>query len=497
MTVCEGMPLEQRDGIPGHVLEEAATRMAAAINTNVREHYFERQLRYIKLRDNLTNKQTARERQRQINNAAMPGPTNDASLPAVISTSVPYDLEAYPERFLYPMWIMNQLFEARGEHTFRVLPLSQGFVSGASLHIDTDSLLRLVRKSNPRLAEYNRTYNGRLERENTAASATAGTPTKRKRPPPGRKSDKASLDEKDLAWRVFFNLEHVAPGRRAANQRFGHHITTDGVSVSVVILHKTSSEQEKSRKKKPKKDRQQQQQRKQQHNIASDSNNAVGVAPVDHTKVVGCDPGKHVLLHVTNEASPKHAGGDKTLRYTFKQRLHESGAGRRNKRLNERLPVAVKEAEQVLSGFNSRTVNLDKFKQYLRARFQVQPVLYAHYAKPIHRIVRWYNWRDRRSSEDKFAQRVVNEFGGDAIIAYGDSSGWHALPGLAASPTSGLRKRLRAKQHQGLQVVDVPEAFTTLTCSSCGGRTAPDLTRATRKRQDGMCMLLVLEEHAT
>jgi hypothetical protein len=112
-------------------------------------------------------------------------------------------------------------------------------------------------------------------------------------------------------------------------------------------------------------------------------------------------------------------------------------------------------------------------------------VLYAHYAKPIHRIVRWYNWRDRRSSEDKFAQRVVNEFGVDAIIAYGDSSGWHALPGLAPSPTTGLRKRLRAKQHQGLQVVDVPEAFTTLTCSSCGGRTAPDLTRATRKRQDG------------
>jgi hypothetical protein len=68
----------------------------------------------------------------------------------------------------------------------------------------------------------------------------------------------------------------------------------------------------------------------QPHNIASGAPLPARhvTAPVDTAKVVGCDPGKHELLHLTNEASPLTAEGRKTLGYTFKQRLHESGAKR-------------------------------------------------------------------------------------------------------------------------------------------------------------------------
>src|SRR5208282_5516117 len=98
------------------------------------------------------------------------------------------------------------------------------------------------------------------------------------------------------------------------------------------------------------------------------------------------------------------------------------------------------------------------------ARFQVQAKLDPHYRKPIYRIVRWQNWRGRRSSEDRFAQRVADTF---KVVAYGSASGFHALKGLPPSPTVGLRKRLRAKAHLGLQVVDTPEKYTTATCSKC------------------------------
>jgi hypothetical protein len=62
------LPLECRDGIPWPALEEAATRMAAAINTNIKEHFYERQLRFIALRQNLDmnkkgDKEKAREQQ--------------------------------------------------------------------------------------------------------------------------------------------------------------------------------------------------------------------------------------------------------------------------------------------------------------------------------------------------------------------------------------------------------------------------------------------------
>jgi len=59
----------------GPVLEEAATRMAAAINSNIKEHFFERQLQFIALLQNLNMKnkedrEMAREQQRTINKAA-------------------------------------------------------------------------------------------------------------------------------------------------------------------------------------------------------------------------------------------------------------------------------------------------------------------------------------------------------------------------------------------------------------------------------------------
>jgi len=40
----------------GPVLEEAATRMAAAINSNIKEHFYERQLQFIALLQNLNMK---------------------------------------------------------------------------------------------------------------------------------------------------------------------------------------------------------------------------------------------------------------------------------------------------------------------------------------------------------------------------------------------------------------------------------------------------------
>jgi hypothetical protein len=232
--------------------------------------------------------------------------------------------------------------------------------------------------------------------------------------------DEASLNEKDLAWLPFFELKHLAPSSQA-HKRLGHHFTTDGVSVSVVILQRKKDGQGVAKKNNKNK---RAKRSEQPHNIASDAPLPARhvTTPVDTAKVVGCDPGKHELLHLTNEASPLTAEGRKTLGYTFKQRLHESGAKARNKRLNKRRNEEVKQAEVELTKFNSRTTSFDLYKQYLGARFRVQDVLYAHYSKAIHRITRWHNFRDRRSSEDLFCQRVVATFGRDAIIAYGDRS---------------------------------------------------------------------------
>ena len=209
-------------------------------------------------------------------------------------------------------------------------------------------------------------------------------------------------------------------------------------------------------------------------------------------KIVGADPGKHVLLHLTNEdtsGNRKYQRTEdkkekkekrKTLRYTFVQRREESGANKHRQRLKNRPPPrAVRNAEQRLSKHDSRATSLAAFSEYVSASRAAWSICRPYYAKPHQRIVRWQNWRGRRSSEDRFAQRVVDTFGEDAVIAYGSAKGFHALRGLEASPTVGLRKRLEAKRRSleaarhglpSLTIITTPEHYTTKTCARCGER---------------------------
>ena len=138
--------------------------MAAAINTNIQTHEYKRQWQYIALRDNL-DKKAAKAKQQQINATARAGLTTDDSLPYELLQSVESDLKTHPERFLYTMWRMNKLREANGKRLFAVLPMAHGFVPGACLHIDTQSLLKIV-GSHPLLGPYNKVHKERIDAVN-------------------------------------------------------------------------------------------------------------------------------------------------------------------------------------------------------------------------------------------------------------------------------------------------------------------------------------------
>jgi len=127
-----GLELEKRDGIPSNALSELATAIATSINTNVKMHFFSRQLKYIQLKYGLSKKD-ARKKQDVINEEAKEKQgLKEECLPSTISKSVAYDLEVYPEKFLFPMWKMNCFLCSANEKLekkvklFAVLPLSKG-----------------------------------------------------------------------------------------------------------------------------------------------------------------------------------------------------------------------------------------------------------------------------------------------------------------------------------------------------------------------------------
>jgi hypothetical protein len=284
------------------------------------------------------------------------------------------------------------------------------------------------------------------------------------------------MNTKGLAW-------NVKKAVRTPNEfkRFGHFITTDGVSVSINIAHAAAAAAAAAAAvadcgaavkmpKVPTTGRSRRAAALPPH-IAPDGD----LSEAEHValrqfvnanplQVVGIDPGKRNLLYVTNQHAPDNGEPKKEgvwLRYTFAQRRVESGACTRQQRLNKEKSERIVELEHELSSHNSRTTSRAKFEVYLQKRLKVQQELAAHYHKPQHRVARWHNWRDRRKSEDKFVQKVLKTFapplsspvvspGATAtsttstvvaqpprlIIAYGNGSGFHALRGSPPSPTT-------------------------------------------------------------
>jgi hypothetical protein len=128
-------------------------------------------------------------------------------------------------------------------------------------------------------------------------------------------------------------------------------------------------------------------------------------------------------------------------------------------------PHNVKQLEEKLSRTVSRAPSVADFKVYLSTRFKVQKTLYAHYESKVFRIYRWWNWRDRRSSEDRFIDKIGKVFGQDCILAYGTWSSWSGMKGLESTPTVGLRRRI-AQKYQVIGTLFLPlfpiSSFTNL-----------------------------------
>ena len=347
-------------------------------------------------------------------------------------------------------------------HKVAILPLYMGFVPGACLHLSTDGLYGLLPKElkkQPAVSKWMETREKRQKEESEERKRTG------KKLRPGCNTSPKALDEKDLLWKALFNVDDIVrPSRvKSGRIRFGHSITTDGISISLTILHmnnkpptSASGGDDSKLDVIP----------KAAHHVFQDPQDEF------HSKILGVDPGIDNIVVLTN--------GHIFLQYSLRQRIHESKHRVRNARQEKRRSKAVRKALEELSATDSRATSLKDFKAYLKARYKVQEILGPYYNHHSFRVDRWYNFRDRRSSEDRFVQLVKKTFGPDAVLGYGswNGNGWCGR-GKPPCPVSGFRRRL-AKH---FTVVTVPEAYTTKTCSFCLQRTAlpdPDRRRETK-----------------
>jgi len=175
-------PTISRAGVAaGNFIGEAADRLAASINTHVRQHFFQIQRRYLRLRAAVKMQKVSDKDQRpklvseaegwalqySVNTS---GETDESLPPLPDGMSVHMALEEYPERFLFHIHRMNRLLEQYGYAKYAVFPLSTGFVPGAYLHMDTPSLYWLLK--DPRLAHLQK----HVRKYEAAVGATGSKP---------------------------------------------------------------------------------------------------------------------------------------------------------------------------------------------------------------------------------------------------------------------------------------------------------------------------------
>lgn len=178
--------------------------------------------------------------------------------------------------------------------------------------------------------------------------------------------------------------------------------------------------------------------------------------------LVSVDPGKLSLVYMLDQKKNK-------LRYSAPQRRFESKAKRCQEIIeNEKTRQKINEIENTLSLYNSKTVKLNRFKEYIKKKTIVNGLLKKFYYLKLWRKFKWRKWIATRKSEDLFLNRIESTFGKkeDLLICYGNWSRRKQMKYMMPTKGIGLRRIISKR----FNVVLVDEYKTSALCSRCNSK---------------------------
>ena len=409
------------------LLPYLATQIHTAIHNNLKEHFVTRLYRFINKTatpyEQDLNKEEAKAERSKLKkavyeNSAVPERYNewynmhrDKMLPQSWDVSLAYDCKVFPCKYLPCSFYMNEVLEKQGFKLFQPLSLRNNIVPHY-ITIDTASIINLLTKGNK----------GELL--------------------------KKVKENQERIWNQFFNLDLKVFKQK--NYRFNYTLQTDGVAVSLLFVHKLHNGRKTC----------------QQCNIGGDMSfqyvedlSTEKLADIQSRKIVGGDPGKYSLVYLAD------AEGNK-LRYNVFQRRTESMT-KRNARImqTEKKKHNVIEKETELSDKNSKTVDYEKFKEYLIKKNQLNASLKDFYLQELFRKLKWRRFVYTQKSEDRFLNNIEKTFGSpDQIcISYGDWSRSTQMKHFVPTKGIGLRKLIARR----FLLVMVNEFRTSKLCCHC------------------------------
>ena len=256
--------------------------------------------------------------------------------------------------------------------------------------------------------------------------------------------------KKDI-WSRFFKTDKKC--FKTKYYEFRGTICTDGVGVSILLVKKTLPDKIYAMKK-----------IENPESYIDDEN--VDLNSLKNKNVVGIDPNKSDLIYCMSKNGDERI----TFRYTQSQRNVESKRKHYRKILQkfkkESQNNIVLELEARLSKHNSKTMNIDKFKAYVKEKNYVNDKLFSFYEANVIRKMKLRTYIMTKKSEQKLIKNFREKFRdpGETVIGFGDWEQRSHMKYHEPTKGKGFRKLFR---QAGYPVFLVDEYRTSKLCCKC------------------------------
>ena len=336
--------------------------------------------------------------------------------------SVMYDLKCKTMEYFPCMIFMMKQVENDGETVNNVFPL-RSEIAPKYIRLDTTTLVNLLLRKEHGTKGFFKT-NGELKKN------------------------------EDKIWKFFFRTERKAFHKKDFS--FHHMVSTDGIGLSILFLREDLVGKKLPMMKK---------------GISKELyiDELDDYSTLRDKKIVGIDPGKEDLIYCVDDAS-KDAN---VFRYSQNQRRKETKMKKYNNiilamKTNKIEDKTIIEYETELSHFNRKSLQITKYKEYLREKNRINHILFCFYRKELFRKLKFGKYINIKRNEQKMISNFKRAYGDadNVVICIGD---WEQRKQMKyKEPTLGKGIRTLFRKNN-FNVFLVDEFRSSCKCSKCDG----------------------------
>ena len=456
------------------ILDYYKTTILTSIENNIKIHFFDYIKRFVNsyfkhlYKEQIENKEFKKQLYKEINLVKNDIINNTLTcdekyhnwlkenrykiVPENFENSYYYDIKITPYKYLKNMIFMCLELEKIERKSFQFFPIQTNSIS-RHIQIDTKALVEL--------------YIDTEKHQHLLDIWIKDTPEE-----PKNKIKKNLYncleDNKEFIWDTFFDIK-----QKLKNYIFDYTIITDGYSVSLRFLHddfiksekikklkmkeakallKGLSKEEKNKikeeKKILKKEESKQKRLENKDKIYKSKIELKKENPefpyIDEVskevlegKHIFIDPGKKNLFSMMDDNGIYFS-------YTNKQYIKETKRLKYQALLkNYKDKIGITEIEDDLNKYNSKTCNIEKFKDYIYAKLKANEKIIPLYQDFKFRQYKWYSYINKKRTEDNMVNKIIKKFSKNHIIIIGDWSIGKQMRNFISTPNLSLKRKLK------------------------------------------------------